>query len=123
MLPGFYTILLLVGGVVGTSVVSIQTRASVSHWPPTSPRIEAGLDHCEWCEDVNAREPFFFLVSSSSDSKNVAGFLGLLGKQGAGHFHSGPDVLVGQGLLGAFVEFFLDHLLRFTFDPASQSCF
>ena len=62
-----------------------------------------------------------FLLSHplfSLDSKNVTGFLGLFGKQGTGHLHGGSDVLVGRGFLGAFVEFFLDHLLRFTFDPA-----
>ena len=121
---GFYT-LLLVGGVVvvWTIVESIDTRASVSHWPPTNLRIEVSLDHCEWHEDVNARGAFFFFSSSSSDSKNVSHFLGLLGKQGAGRLDHGLDVLVGQGFLGAFVEFFLDHLLRFAFDPSSQSCF
>ena len=125
MWSGFYT-LLLVGGVVvvvWTIVGSIDTRANVSHWRPTNLRIEAGLDHCEWREGVNARGAFFFFVSSSSDSKNIPHFLGLFGKQGTGGLDNGLDVLVGQGFLGAFVEFFLDHLLRFTFDPASQSCF
>ena len=78
---GFYT-LLLVGGVVvvvWTIVGSIDTRANVSHWPPTNPRIEAILDHCEWREGVNAWGPFFFFVSSS-DSKNIPHFLGLFGK-------------------------------------------
>ena len=59
----------------------------------------------------------------SSDSKNVSRFLGLFGKQGTGHLHGGPDVLVGQSFLGAFVDFFLDHLLRFAFDTACQPCF
>ena len=121
VLPDFYTILhlLLVGGVVGTSVASIQTRANVSHWQLTSLRIEAVPDHCAWLEGANARGSFSFVSSSFSlDSKNVTRFLGLFGKQGTGHLHGGSDVLVGQGFLGAFVEFFLDHLLRFAFDPA-----
>ena len=120
VLPGFYTILLLllVGVAVGTSLASIQTRANVSHWQLTILCIEAVLDHCAWIEGANARGSFSFVSSSSSDSKNVTRFLGLFGKQGTGHLHGGPDVLVGQGFLGAFVEFFLDHLLGFAFDPA-----
>ena len=120
---GFYTILLIgVIVVVGTSVASTQTRASVLHWQPTILRIEAVLGHCAWIEGANARGSFSSF-SSSSDSKNVSRFLGLFGKQGTGHLHGGPDVLVGQSFLGAFVDFFLDHLLRFAFDTACQPCF
>ena len=124
VLSGFYT-LLLVGGVDGTILGSTDTRADVSHWPPTNLRIEAILDHCEWREGANAQGSFFFFVSSSSssDSKNIPRFLGLFGKQGIGRLDNGLDVLVGQGFLGAFVEFFLDHLLRFAFDPAGHPCF
>ena len=119
VLQGFYTILLLVGVVVvGTSVASTQTRANVLHWQPTSLRIEAVLGHCAWIEGANARGSFSFFSSSSLDSKNVTRFLGLFGKQGTSHLHGGPDVLVGQSFLGAFVDFFLDHLLRFAFDTA-----
>ena len=116
---GFYTIHLLVGVVVETSVASTQTRANVSHWQPTSLRIEAVLGHCAWIEGANAWGSFsFFSSSSSSDSKNVSRFLGLFGKQGTGPLHGGLDVLVGQSFLSAFVDFFLDHLLRFAFDTA-----
>ena len=113
VLPGFYTILLLVGVVFGTSVASIQTRANVSHWQLTILRIEVVLDHCAWLEGANARGSFSFLSSSSSDSKNVTRFLGLLGKQGTGRLYNSLDVLVGQSFLGAFVDFFLDHLRQF----------
>ena len=124
VLPGFYTILLhhLVGVVDGTNVGSTDTRANVSHWQPTILRIEVVLDHCGWLEGANARGPFSF-VSSSSDSKNVTRFLGLFGKQGTGRLDNGLDVLVGQRFLGAFVDFFLDHLLRFAFDPTDNPCF
>ena len=120
---GFYTVLLVVV-VVGTIVGPTQTRASVSHWQPTILRIEAVPGHCVWPEGANARGAFsFFSSSSSSDSKNVSRFLGLFGKQGTSHLHGCPDVLVGQGFLGAFVDFFLDHLLRFAFDTACQPRF
>ena len=117
----FYTVLL----VVGTIVAPTQTRASVSHWRPTILRIEAVPDCYVWPEGANVREAisFFSLSSSSSDSKNVSRFLGLFGKQGTGHLHGCLDVLVGQGFLGAFVDFFLDHLLRFAFDTACQPRF
>ena len=121
MLSGFYTLLLVGVAVDGTIVGSTDTRANVSHWQPTSLRIEAIPDHCGWLEGANARGSFSFF--SSSDSKNVTRFLGLLGKQGTGRLDKGLDVLVGQGFLGAFVEFFLDHLLRFTFDAAGHPCF
>ena len=71
---------------------------------------------------MNARGAFSFF-SSSSDPKNVLRFLGLFGKQGTGHPHGFLDVLVGQGFLGAFVDFLLDHLLRFAFDTACQPRF
>ena len=122
VLSGFYTLLLVGVVVVWTIVESTDTRANVSHWQPTSLRIEAILDHCGWLGGANARGPFFFFVSSS-DSKNVTRFLGLFGKQGTGRLDNGLDVLVGQGFLGAFVEFLLDHLLRFAFDPANHPCF
>ena len=64
-----------------------------------------------------------FFFSSSSDPKNVSRFLSLFGKQGTGHSHGFLDVVVGQGFLGAFVDFLLDHLLRFSFDAACQPRF
>ena len=118
---GFYTVLLVV---VGTSVAPTQTRGFVSHWRPTILRIEAVPGCCEWPEGANARGAFsFFSSSSSSDPKNVSRFLGLFGKQGTGYPHCCLDVVVGQGFLGAFVDFFLDHLLRFAFDTACQPRF
>ena len=50
-------------------------------------------------------------------------FLVCLWKQGTGHPHGLLDVLVGQGFLSAFVDFLLDHLLRFAFDTACQPRF
>ena len=75
---------------------------------------------------MNAREAFslfFSSSSSSSDPKNVSRFLGLFGNEGTGHPHGSLDVLVEQGFLGAFVDFLLDHLLRFSFDTACQPRF
>ena len=126
VLSGFYTHphhLVGVVVVVWTIVGLTDTRANVSRQQLTILRIEAVLGHCGWLEGANVRGPFSFVSSSSLDSKNVTRFLGLFGKQGTGRLDNGLDVLVGQGFLGAFVEFFLDHLLRFAFDPTGQPCF
>ena len=72
---------------------------------------------------MNAREAFSLFSSSSSDPENVSRFLGLFGKQGTGHPHGLLDVLVGQGFLGAFVDFLLDHFSAFRLTPHANPAF
>jgi len=92
---GFYTVVVVV-----LSVVSNQTRAlssprdSKKHLP-----IETNLDHYESVEVANARVP--------SHPKNIASAFGLFGKQRTGYPHSFFHVLITQGFLGSFGDFFL----------------
>ena len=65
----------------------------------------------------------FFHPYPLQTPKMSRAFLGLFGKKGTGHPHGSLDVLVGQGFLGAFVDFLFDHLLRFSFDTACQPRF
>ena len=118
---GFYTVVVL-------SVVSNQTRAvssprhltnrhvvvaSVSKTDTTLP-IETSPDHYESVEVVKARGP-------CSHAQNIACPFGLLGKQGTGYPYGLFHVLMAQGFLGLFGNFFFKDVFGFAFDPACQT--
>jgi len=119
VLKGFYSVVVLL------SVVSNQTRAvssprgsTILHVvvacvskKETDLPVEGDPDHYESVEVANALAP-------CSDPKIIASAFDLFGKQGTGHTHGFFHVLMTQGFLGSFGNFFFDDVFGFAFDAS-----